>query len=405
MKRPENIELNEFEYHLPDSFIARFPLNKRDNSRLLIYKDQAITEKKFSTLPELFDASYNLIFNETRVIHARLKFKKKTGADIEIFCLEPVNPSDYFLSFSSQSVVEWKCLIGNNKKWKEGYLEKVISYEGKSYFFRAEKSGIIEGCQIVSFSWDPEDLCFGEILEIAGETPIPPYLKREAAPSDSETYQTIYSKHEGSVAAPTAGFHFTSSVLDGLKKKNTGISFLTLHVGAGTFVPVKDSNAVLHRMHREKIIVSRVLLESLRLNKRRTVAVGTTSCRSLESLYWLGVKSLSCDKAETQLHLSQWEAYDLPQDISVKNSIEGILRFLDNRKLENLEASTEIMISPGYDFKMTDVLITNFHQPSSTLLMLVSAFIGDSARKMVYSYALENKFRFLSYGDSSVLFP
>lgn len=405
MKRPENIELNEFEYHLPDSFIAKFPLKKRDSSRLLIYKDHAITEKSFSFLPELFDTSFNLIFNETKVIHARLKFKKKTGAEIEILCLEPVNPTDYSLSFSSQTAVEWKCLIGNNKKWKEGCLEKTILYRGKTYLLQAERCGNIEKCQIIRFSWNPDNLCFSEILEISGETPIPPYLNREVAPTDSETYQTVYSRHEGSVAAPTAGLHFTNEVLTALKKKGIGFLNLILHIGAGTFVPVKENNAVFHRMHKENIIVSRELLKSLRLNDKQRVAVGTTSCRSLESLYWLGVKSLTSHEPVSKIHLSQWEAYELPQEIPVKDSLDGLLKILDDRNLENFEASTEIMISPGYEFKMTDVLITNFHQPSSTLLMLVSAFIGDDARKRVYSYALENNFRFLSYGDSSILFP
>ncbi len=405
MKKPASIELKDYEYSLPDSRIARYPFAQRDSSRLLIYKDRKISETSFFHLPALFDDTYQLIFNETRVVHSRLKFKKSSGADIEIFCLEPVNPCDYSLSFSSRNWVEWKCLIGNHKKWKEGTLTKSVNHAGNSFTLRAEKMNLMEGKSIVRFSWDPSGLCFSEVLELSGEMPIPPYLKREVNPIDSVAYQTIYSKNEGSVAAPTAGLHFTEEVLRDLVEKKVELLNLTLHVGAGTFLPVKEDNAVYHPMHREKIIIGRKVLQSILNKKKYSVAVGTTSCRSLESLYWLGVKQLTQKPVTSGFHLAQWEPYELPFNYSRQDALNALLTYLIREGRDSLEASTELMISPGYEFKMTDVLITNFHQPGSTLLMLVSAFIGDKARKQVYTYALKNDFRFLSYGDSSILFP
>jgi S-adenosylmethionine:tRNA ribosyltransferase-isomerase len=405
MKKPDQISLSNYNYNLPEEKIAVFPLKERDKSRLLIYRNEKISEKSFIDIPEFFDNSYRLVFNDTKVIHARLKFKKKTGAAIEVFCLEPFNPPGYQFSLSAGSPVEWKCLVGNLKKWNNEILEKDILTGNEQVKLYAEKILKENNTAIIRFTWNDPELSFSEILEASGETPIPPYLNREVVAEDSESYQTVYSEIEGSVAAPTAGLHFTKRVLEKFEQRDIELFKLTLHVSAGTFTPVKDENAVLHKMHREVFFISLKFLESLIKNQKKIICVGTTSCRSLESLYWMGVKIKTGQQSEMIYHTGQWEAYDLPLNITRNDALEALINYMKINKLSVIEASTEIMISPGYVFRMTDVLITNFHQPTSTLLMLIAAFTGEENWKKIYNYALTNNFRFLSYGDSSVLFP
>lgn len=401
MKKPDYISLDNYHYPLPDNRIAKYPLAQRDKSKLLVYKNDRISSLQFSNLPDVIPANAHMVLNETRVIHARLIFRKTSGAKIEIFCLEPLMPSEYQLNFSSQESVKWKCLIGNQKKWKSGILQ-MISEDGIQ--LNAEKFKNTENENIIEFSWSDKRKSFSEIIQMFGSTPIPPYLNRNAEESDSHTYQTVYSKNEGSVAAPTAGLHFTEAVLRSLKEKNIEESFLTLHVGAGTFVPVKSENAVDHNMHVERIIFSKKTIFSLLNNNHFIVPVGTTSCRSLESLYWIGVQIISSVFNPQNPYLSQWGVYELDDKYSRQEILKCIYDYMEEMNLEKITASTGIMITPGYSFKMTDALITNFHQPSSTLLMLISALTGEKWRD-IYDYALKNDFRFLSYGDSNLLFP
>ncbi len=405
MNRPQEILLSEFTYDLPEENIAKFPLTERDQSRLLIYRKGIISESKFSNLPELIDLQQRLVFNDTRVIHARLKFRKSSGGLIEIFCLEPLQPSEYQTSFASDHGVVWKCLVGNARKWKDGSaLIQEIRHNGRDVCFKAEKRLQAGNAFHIQFSWTPVQYTFSEILGIFGETPIPPYLKREAVLSDSETYQTIYSQEEGSVAAPTAGLHFTKELLKKIDARGIERLNLTLHVGAGTFTPVKVGNAANHPMHIEKFQVTASVLKLLARDDKEILSTGTTTCRTLESLYWLGVKILCGSAGGDNLHLEQWEAWDLPQDIPREKALNALYERAAVKPDQLLKASTGIMITPGYRFRMISGLITNFHQPSSTLLMLIAAFIGDEW-KAVYKYALEHNFRFLSYGDSSLLLP
>ncbi len=401
MKKPDFISLSDYNYDLPEDKIAKYPLDKRDESALLLFRDKKISTLQFKDLPKLLPDYTHLVFNETKVIHARILFKKSSGAKIEIFCLEPYKPIEYEQNLSGNSPVIWKCLIGNKKKWKGEKLE-LQSKNGFRFF--AQKLELSESNNYVEFSWDIPNYSFSEIIEEFGATPIPPYLNRAAEISDSENYQTVYSKNEGSVAAPTAGLHFTDEVLKDIRLKKIQESYLTLHVGAGTFVPVKSENAVQHVMHIERINISKSILLSLFKNSEFIVPVGTTSCRSLESIYWLGIQLLTGKFNIENPLIEQWDAYGLATGFSRKESLEAILKYLEKNQLDRLSASTGIMISPGYKFQMTDGLITNFHQPSSTLLMLISTLVGDSWRE-IYDYALSNKFRFLSYGDSSLLFP
>ncbi len=395
MKKPDYIDLSEFYYELKDSRIARYPLEERDASRLLFFRDSKIKDFIFKDIPSLLEKKDLLVFNETRVIHARLKFRKPTGAEIEIFCLHPADPPKYQSNFEARGSVVWDCLIGNAKKWSSDELR----LENKDQMIlRARKTGIKNQIQ---FSWEPSGLNFGEVLEVFGKTPIPPYLSREAEKSDRIRYQTVYSREEGSVAAPTAGLHFTDRVFHELSKKGISSCFLTLHVGAGTFIPVKSNNAAHHEMHTEHITITRENLECLIQKHDFIIPVGTTSCRTLESLYWLGVKRLQ--EGTLSHHLSQWEAYSLSGSYSRNQALEALCQELLVRDLDRYEASTSIMITPGYEFKMTDALLTNFHQPSSTLLMLIAALTGGEWRK-IYDHALANDYRFLSYGDSSLLY-
>ncbi len=397
---PQNIRIADYSYDLPDKKIARYPLPGREDSRLLIYRDGALRETLFSAAPELFGPSQTLVFNNTRVIHARLFFRKPTGAVIEIFCLEPLIPADYAQNFAALRNCEWSCMAGNLKKWREGAVSLSFEYNGRPVVLHAEKSGQ-DGPELrVRFRWDA-DITFGEVLERCGRIPIPPYLDREAEASDRLRYQTVYSKEEGSVAAPTAGLHFTERLLAELRQRGTAIGQLTLHVGAGTFRPVKSETIGAHDMHTEHILLNRGLTELLLQEGKQITAVGTTSVRTLESLYWMGVKRLTGASGFRQL--SQWEVYSLPGGYSRREALEALAGWFEETGEEWLKAQTTILIAPGYRFRMTDAFFTNFHQPRSTLLLLVAAAVGEEWRA-VYDYALSHDFRFLSYGDSSLLY-
>jgi S-adenosylmethionine:tRNA ribosyltransferase-isomerase len=397
----EYLSISEYDYDLPEEKIARYPLERRDLSKLLIYKNNTISNDLFSNLHSHLPSDSLMVFNDTRVIQARLIFKKETGAEIEIFCLEPLDPADYYQSFQKTGSVVWKCLVGNLKKWKEGevFLE----------FFIQDVKVIVEACrekdyndwQQIKFSWKHEPINFGDILEYAGKTPIPPYLRRESEESDKSRYQTIYSVVSGSVAAPTAGLHFTPQVFEKLENKGIEYSYLTLHVGAGTFRPVKEDNAMLHPMHSEHLYIKKDFLEQLIRFERKITAVGTTSLRALESIYWIGAKIIM--NIENPTFISQWEVYQLNINYQFNEAVHALINYCTINKLEQFEAITQLMIVPGYTIRTANRLITNFHQPKSTLLMLVAAFAGKENWNNIYRYALENNFRFLSYGDSSLI--
>jgi S-adenosylmethionine:tRNA ribosyltransferase-isomerase len=403
IKGNQPIYIDEFDYPLPDERIAKFPLPRRDASKLLLYKNAFITESVFANITNFLPENCILVYNNTRVIQARLVFYKETGARIEVFCLEPLTPSDYAQSLGSTNECVWKCLVGNLKKWKEGRLTKTIEINGKIFNFNAEFLETKGNTHGIHFSWDNNDIHFADILEKAGELPIPPYLHRKTQESDLTTYQTVYSKIKGSVAAPTAGLHFTPEVFESLKQKNIETEELTLHVGAGTFQPVKTRNIDHHQMHSEVISVHRNAIEHLKQKLGNIIAVGTTSVRTLESLYYIG-SLLKCPPSGDLggcFHVSQWAPYENPE-ISTYDALQSILDYLDTNNLTTLHADTQIMIKPGYKFRVVNGMITNFHQPKSTLLLLVSAFV-DGNWKSIYDYALFHDFRFLSYGDSSLL--
>jgi S-adenosylmethionine:tRNA ribosyltransferase-isomerase len=390
---------------LPEQDIAKYPLADRSSSKLLLYKGGSISQDLFSHLPEHLPGGSWLVFNNTRVIQARLHFKKETGAGIEIFCLEPVAPADYEQAFQATTSSTWLCLVGNVKKWKSGPVFLHTRIKGEELRLEAqlkERSG--DGF-IISFQWNQSGVSFGEIIEESGSTPIPPYMNRKAEESDRERYQTIYSMNKGSVAAPTAGLHFTKALLQDLEKSKVRMEYLTLHVGAGTFVPVKEENARKHSMHSEQVVISKSFLEQWQKRSEGLIAVGTTSTRSMESLYWLGVKlRKQVPSRPLSLAIVQWENEELPQDIPLQESIEALLAYCKEYDLEHLHFSTQLMIVPGYRFRTISGLLTNFHMPGSTLLLLIAAWIGEDWRK-VYDYAQREGFRFLSYGDSSLLIP
>jgi len=397
------VDINHFTYSLPDLRIAKFPVKDRDKSKLLIYRNGEIKDDQFSSLPNLIREKV-FVFNNTKVIKALLLFKRLTGATIEVFCLEPISPIDYQEMFSSTKCVEWKCLVGNLKKWKEEKLVMPLVIGDIKIVLEATRTKILEEGLIVKFSWESCSICFGQILEAAGAIPIPPYLNRHEEAIDETRYQTVYSKWEGSVAAPTAGLHFTKEVINRLKDGGSKIMELTLHVGAGTFKPVKAASISEHTMHTEHFFVPVETLKVLKANIGNIVAVGTTSVRTLESLYWLGIRLLNKGNKNGEFHLNQWEAYDMQNNISAEVAIEQIIAYCENLGLSHFDGSTQIMISPGYHFQMVNALVTNFHQPRSTLLLLISAFIGEDWEK-VYQHAMDNGYRFLSYGDSSLLIP
>ncbi|HKJ41491.1 MAG TPA: S-adenosylmethionine:tRNA ribosyltransferase-isomerase [Sunxiuqinia sp.] len=389
-------------YELPDKRIAKYPLAERDGSKLLVWNNGAISDSNFRSIADFLPEESLLVFNNTKVIRARLPFQKNTGAQIEIFCLDPDTPADYQLAFQQTEKCTWNCMVGNLKKWKQGLLEKQVSVDGKTISLVAQKVKQDQGNVKVEFSWDDATVDFASLIEASGILPIPPYLHRETEASDLERYQTIYSKIKGSVAAPTAGLHFTDDVFESLKKKQISLAEVTLHVGAGTFKPVKAETIAEHEMHAEQIVVSRQLIEQLAKNNGKLVAVGTTSIRTLESLYWLGVSMIeNKNSSPAQLYVEQWAPYQATQEYSTLEVLQALLNFMDQYQLPIIIASTQIIIVPGYEFKLVDGMITNFHQPQSTLLLLISAYLGDDWRR-VYEHALENDYRFLSYGDSNL---
>lgn len=406
MYNTKHIQIRDYDYDLPDDRIARYPVAVRDQSKLLVYNHGEKSSHTFTELPDYLPKGSLIVFNNTKVIQARLHFRKETGALIEIFCLEPYAPNDYQLIFDSREQCEWLCLVGNKKKWKQDALVRNINCKGQTVALKAEMKGTAGNSEIIRFSWDNADISFAELLDAVGELPIPPYLNRETEESDKETYQTVYSKHEGSVAAPTAGLHFTQRVLQALDDKGIERDEITLHVGAGTFKPVKSEEIEGHEMHSEYIYVPRTSIEKLIRHGGRCTAVGTTSVRTLESLYYIGLHLIQ-DPSASELHVQQWTPYETPEELAATPTItalEAILKYLDDNHLDALHTSTQIIIAPGYTYHIVERMITNFHMPKSTLLLLVSAFIGDTWRD-VYRYALDNNFRFLSYGDSSILIP
>ena len=401
---PRNIRIEEYNYPLPDERIAKYPLSQRDSSKLLIYDKGEVSHTQFSNIAELLPKGSLMIFNNTRVIQARLHFRKETGALIEVFLLEPYAPSDYELMFQTREECSWLCLIGNMKKWKEGALSRDINVNGMPITLTAERLGTHGTSQIVNLSWNDENVCFADLIDAAGELPIPPYLNRNTEESDKTTYQTVYSKIKGSVAAPTAGLHFTPEVLKDIDSHGIEREELTLHVGAGTFRPVKSEVISDHDMHTEYVSVSRHTIERLLAHNGQAIAVGTTSVRTLESLYYIGLHIMGGDTSDNAMHVKLWEPYEQRENTSATEALTAILEYMTVNELETLNASTQIIIAPGYEYKIVCRLITNFHQPQSTLLLLVSALVGDDWHK-IYDYALDNGFRFLSYGDSSMLIP
>ena len=403
----KHIQIKDFNYNLPDERIAKFPLAKRDNSKLLLYRHGEVTEDVFHNIAQYLPKGALMVFNNTKVIQARLHFRKETGALIEVFLLEPYMPADYEQMFQTTGHCSWLCMIGNLKKWKEGSLKRTFDVKGKEVTLVAERKEDVHKSYRVDFSWDASDVSWAELLDAVGELPIPPYLNRETQESDKTTYQTVYSKVKGSVAAPTAGLHFTPEVLADIDRHGIDREELTLHVGAGTFKPVKSEEIQDHEMHTEYICVHRQTLEKLIRHEAKAIAVGTTSVRTLESLYYIGVKlEKTLDLSEEELHVRQWEPYEntVAKPITPLKAIENILAYLDKHGLSALHASTQIIIAPGYEYNIVKMLVTNFHQPQSTLLLLVSAFLHGDWRK-IYDYALAHDFRFLSYGDSSLLIP
>lgn len=410
----KHIHISDYNYSLPDERIAKFPMAERDHSKLLIYKHGEVGEDVFYNLANHLPEGALMVFNNTKVIQARLHFHKDTGALIEVFLLEPAEPSDYELMFQMRGHCSWYCLVGNLKKWKEGTLSRTITINQCPVTISAMRGSLHGTSHRIDFTWDNENVSFAEILEAMGELPIPPYLNRETQESDKTTYQTVYSKIKGSVAAPTAGLHFTDRVLQSIDAHGIDREEVTLHVGAGTFKPVKSEEIEGHEMHTEYICVKRQTLEKLLAHNCQAIAVGTTSVRTLESLYYMGLKVLhNPDVQEEELHVNQWEPYDASQNdkgemrndkYEPKDSIQALLDWLDRNELKSLHSSTQIIIAPGYDYKIVKILVTNFHQPQSTLLLLVSAFVKGDWHK-IYDYALSHDFRFLSYGDSSLLIP
>ena len=396
------IRIEDFNYTLPDEKIAKYPLPERDGSKLLTYKDGIVSHRSFKNISELLPEDSIMVFNDTKVVPARLHFQRETGAHIEIFCLEPVLPEEYVSMFAVTERCRWKCIVGNVKRWKGDTLSLYNPMEDEMVGRMGLKADLIERdgeTSVVEFSWS-DGSPFSRVLEVSGSVPIPPYLNRDTEQIDLERYQTLYARFRGSVAAPTAGLHFTENVLEAIRNRNIETETVCLHVGAGTFLPGKSSLVSEHNMHREPFVVTRTLLNKLISKNGSLIAVGTTSVRTLESLYYVGVKCLE-DGAPSDVN--QWDPYIREYPYSLTEALEAIVRYLDENSLEELKVGTRIIIVPGYKFRVVDVLVTNFHQPQSTLLLLISAFV-DGDWKNIYNYALDNGFRFLSYGDSSVLF-
>ncbi|WP_026751273.1 S-adenosylmethionine:tRNA ribosyltransferase-isomerase [Sediminibacterium sp. C3] len=429
MKHPSNLHIEDFNYELPNEKIAKYPLEQRDQSKLLIYggpgfsgglepqtsdsglnstNQTPIRESIYANIADELPQGSLLVFNDTKVVEARLLFQKPTGGAIELFCLEPADQyADITSAMLQKGSVQWKCLVGGAKKWKEGAV--VLEVEGLKIL--ANKVEILPDCFLIEFSWEPAGLSFAEVLHMAGDIPLPPYLNRETEEADKERYQTIYAKHDGSVAAPTAGLHFTENVFAQLEQKQIQKGYVTLHVGAGTFKPVKAAQMKDHEMHAEFIDVKKSTIEQLLAHvSKGIIAVGTTSLRTLESLYWIGVKTIhNPSLASADLAVSQWEPYEnaaensgKKKEYSAEESLTALLQWMDKNNAERIITKTQIIIAPGYTFRMIRALVTNFHQPQSTLLLLISAIVGDDWRR-IYEYALTHDYRFLSYGDGSIL--
>jgi S-adenosylmethionine:tRNA ribosyltransferase-isomerase len=400
------IYIEDYSYPLPEDSIAQYTLADRDRSRLLVVKGDDISESQFFRIADLLPENSLLVLNNTRVLHSRLIFHKETGAHIEVFCLEPLFPSrEIKHALGAPSGCEWRCMVGNAKKWKKGALSLNIDFIERPFSLYANKVSGDEGTCTIRFTWDHPDLVWSQVMESCGRVPLPPYIKREPGESDNLRYQTIYARNDGSVAAPTAGLHFTDEVLRSFEVKNIKRAELTLHVGEGTFKPVTASSVAGHVMHNEKIIIHRSEIEKMLDPAFNIVSVGTTSMRTLESLYWLGVKTLMNIALPDNPLLRQWEPYqdNLLQNVSVRGSMESLLDYMTKKNIDVMTAETELIIVPGYKIRMVDMLITNFHQPRSTLLLLVAAFAGPIWRK-AYDYALDNNFRFLSYGDACLFY-
>ena len=396
----KHIQIVEYDYNLEDTRIAKHPLYERDSSKLLIYKEKEIITSTFKSVTKELNAGDLMVFNNTKVVKARLRFAKSTGANIEVFLLNPVIPTDYQLAFVSNESTQWNCIVGNIKRWKGEPL--VLGLPQLNCTLVAKFIGRSDDGALVEFSWDNKEITFAQVIEHAGQVPIPPYLNREPEGDDGARYQTVYAKPEGSVAAPTAGLHFTEKVLESLKYKNVLFAEVTLHVGAGTFRPVKSDVIGEHDMHTERIYITRELIGKILNCKGDIVAVGTTSLRSLESIYWLGVMAIEQRLTQENSIVNQWDGYTLPQNYTLSQSLNALLSYIGDSGNDSFSASTQMIIVPGYQFRVVNRLITNFHQPRSTLLLLVAAFIGDDWKR-VYQFALENNYRFLSYGDSSIL--
>ncbi|MCY7290888.1 MAG: S-adenosylmethionine:tRNA ribosyltransferase-isomerase [Ferruginibacter sp.] len=402
---PQQISIDDYNYNLPDDRIALHPLAQRDASKLLLYKNAGITETVFSKIDEQLPAETLLVFNNTKVINARVKFTKPTGAVIEVFCLEPFGDiTEYSTVMSAVNGVQWKCLIGGAAKWKGEILQKEITIGAEKIILSAKKLEKITEAFIIEFSWMPASFSFAEIIEAAGNVPLPPYIKRTTEEEDTSRYQTIFAEHDGSVAAPTAGLHFTENIFEKLRLKNIQKAFVTLHVGGGTFKPVKAATMQDHEMHSEYIDVDMATIQTLQNNIGKIAVVGTTSLRTVESLYWFGVKVFN-DKNLQTLSLHQWDVYAdelLHCNCSAQEALGALIKWMKENNKQRIFTQTQILIAPGYTFRIANIIITNFHQPKSTLLLLVAAAIGNDWKKM-YDYALENDFRFLSYGDGNLI--
>ncbi|QZT38523.1 S-adenosylmethionine:tRNA ribosyltransferase-isomerase [Halosquirtibacter xylanolyticus] len=398
----QEISMDQYNYPLPDERIAKYPLSNRSDSMLMFFQDGKMEDRMFKDVADLVPRGSLLVFNNTRVIRARLYFHKSTGAKIEIFCLEPLKPIDYLQSFGETEHCTWKCIVGNAKKWKDGVLTlPVIMADGKEVSLQAEKGEMVGNAREIVFSWN-HGYTFSEVLEASGNIPIPPYLHRDTEDSDLQTYQTVYSKIKGSVAAPTAGLHFTEKIIDRLHHAGVDTDEVTLHVGAGTFQPVKSETIGGHEMHTEKIEVSKIFLKNLLAHIKSVIAVGTTSIRTLESLYWMGVKvQQNITLPLEDLHVQQWEPYQELEYVSTEDAISSLILWMERNRLDEIRTSTQIIIAPGYKYRVIRGMFTNFHQPQSTLLLLISAFLGEKWRE-IYQHALDNNYRFLSYGDSNL---
>jgi S-adenosylmethionine:tRNA ribosyltransferase-isomerase len=404
MKHPRSLSIEDYNYELPEDCIAKFPRKNRENARLLIYNAGDISDDIFSNIDTVLKKDDLLLLNETKVIPARVHFKKSTGGEVEIFLLQP-SEMDHAEAMDQRREVAWEALVGGAKKWKDGPLTRTVEIEGTEFELSAEKISSEGGTFQIKFSWNNPAVSFSELLSEIGELPLPPYFERKADPEDYDRYQTVFARFEGSVAAPTAGLHFTSSVLDKLSRLGVASERITLHVGSGTFKPVSADSMAGHDMHGEVFSVSTTLIQKLISSEGRIIPVGTTSMRTIESLYWIGVKLIiGAPMDEKGISLSQWDPYDLPQQFSKEESLKAILSYCENRGLTQLSGVTSVLIAPGYTFRISQGLITNFHLPKSTLILLVSALVGDKWRD-IYTYAINSDFKFLSYGDSSILLP